>query len=154
MTLPLPPALDVKCWTAGLHQQILNQTWRSSSLILPSEKARSTLATTGRRMVERFPLTHMMADLNKEKHTRHLSQNTQRLQFVFHFSPNSLTLSSQVRRFSNSLVMQHRDKGDREQQLAKGLNTLMSKNARCLFRPQKSRATTLRRAPSSRLAVA
>ena len=55
---------DVKCWTAGLHQQhLVRPAWRSSSFILPSEKARSTLATTGRQMVERFPLTHMMADL-------------------------------------------------------------------------------------------
>ena len=39
-------------------------------------------------MEERWPLTHMIADLNKEKQTQHLNQNKQRLQFIFHFSAN------------------------------------------------------------------
>ena len=48
-------------------------------LSLPSEKEKSTLETTGQGMEEQWSLTHMIADLNKEKETCHLNQNKQRL---------------------------------------------------------------------------
>jgi len=39
--LPPPPALDVKCWTAGLHQQLLIRPGG----LHPSEKARMVQST-------------------------------------------------------------------------------------------------------------
>ena len=71
--MPPPPALAVKCWAAGLHQQLLIRLNAESAL------REGKIDIKGQWMEERWPLAYMIADLNKEKHNQHLNQIKQQL---------------------------------------------------------------------------